>query len=295
MSFEIDNETLKKLQRKSLDMAVYFVDFCKKHNLTCYFCGGCCIGAVRHKGFIPWDDDIDFFMPRPDYEKLLRIFNSEKDTDKYSLQVSSKELITKNQFATICDNDTTYIKTYMADIDINHGLSLDIIPLDARPPKNKLYNIRRKMQIIWALTYSLAIIGQAPTNHGAIVNLIGKVFLFFIRSKKIRYSLWRLAERKMSKYNFYSADFISELTTGPVFMRRDYPYTWFESAKYLDFEEYKMPVPCGYHDYLTMAFGDYMQIPDEKDRVTAHDFEFIDMDNSYKKYYGIYYCKGDNQ
>ena len=66
--------SLKEIQNKSLEMAEYFVEFCKAHNLLCYLCGGGAIGGLRNKGFIPWDDDLDFFMPRKDYEKLPELW-----------------------------------------------------------------------------------------------------------------------------------------------------------------------------------------------------------------------------
>ena len=68
---EYTKDELAALHKINMDMAKYFVDFCNENGLMCYFCGGGCIGAVRHKGFIPWDDDIDVLMPRPDYEKLM--------------------------------------------------------------------------------------------------------------------------------------------------------------------------------------------------------------------------------
>ena len=67
---EGDGSLIRGIQLKSLEILLYFKEFCEEHNLLFYFCGGCCIGTVRHKGFIPWDDDIDVIMPREDYEKL---------------------------------------------------------------------------------------------------------------------------------------------------------------------------------------------------------------------------------
>ena len=291
MAYEIGSDELKKLQQKSLEMAKYFLKICRENGLLCYLCGGCCIGAVRGGGFVPWDDDIDFFMPRPDYERLIRIWDKCADTKRYSLQVSTRKTETRNQFLTICDNNTTYIKSYMADLDINHGLSLDIIPLDGRPKFGKLYGIKRKMQIINALVYSLCIIGKAPTNHGKAVETLGKIFLGIFRGKRLRFKLYSFAEKCMSKYNFYGSEYVAELTTGPVFMKRDYPTKWFINSADLPFEDTKMPVPVGYDEYLTMAFGDYMTPPPESERTFHHDFEFIDMDHPYTDYKGIYYCK----
>lgn len=76
-------------------MAVYFRDFCKENNLKFFLCGGGCIGALRHKGFIPWDDDVDVFMPRDDYEKLREIWAQNADTDRFSYCRSDENIITK--------------------------------------------------------------------------------------------------------------------------------------------------------------------------------------------------------
>ena len=75
MAYKISDVEIISLQKKSLEMLLFFKDFCDKHNLKFFFCGGCLIGAIREGGFIPWDDDVDVFMPREDYEKLIEIFN----------------------------------------------------------------------------------------------------------------------------------------------------------------------------------------------------------------------------
>jgi lipopolysaccharide cholinephosphotransferase len=157
----LTKEEVRKMQLKGLEMTLFFDEFCKKHNLTYYFCGGCCIGSIRNGGFIPWDDDVDVFMPREDYEKLKQLW---VDTPEYSIQYTTKDILTENQFLTICDNNTTFIKTYQMNLDINHGLVLDVLPLDGCPT-----GFRRKMQKFWALLYSLFIVGKAPENHGKAI------------------------------------------------------------------------------------------------------------------------------
>lgn len=277
----ISPEDTRAMQLKGLEMTLFFAKFCKEHGLLWYFCGGCCIGTVRNKGFIPWDDDVDVFMPRKDYERLKELW---VDTEKYSIQYTTLDRLTQNPFLTICDNDTTFIKTYQKDLDINHGIMIDVLPLDGCPK-----GIKRRFQKMWAMMYSLFLVGKAPENHGHLVRFIGKAGLAIIKPKSWRYRMWRMCERKMSKYRIEDCEYITELCSGPGYMQNEYPKRCFESAVYKEFEGYMMPLPADYDTYLKMAFGDYMQLPPAEKRQNHHDYEILDVNNSYRIYRGKYY------
>lgn len=105
-------DDLRSLQLKSLEILLYFKKFCESHGLTFYFCGGCCIGAIRHQGFIPWDDDIDVFMPRDDYEKLFKIWDKYADTKRYSCCRTTREKFIGNVMTTVVDNNTEVIRPW---------------------------------------------------------------------------------------------------------------------------------------------------------------------------------------
>ena len=269
------------MQKKGLEMAKFFDEFCRENNLTYFLCGGCCIGALRNKGFIPWDDDVDVHMPREDYEKLKKIW---KNTDEYSIQYTTKDYLTENPFLTICANNTTFIKTYQKNLDINHGLVLDVLPLDGCPQ-----GFARKMQKIWALLYLLFIVGKAPENNGKAAYFIGRLALGIVRSKSWRYHIWKFCEKKMSRYSISECRFVTELCAGPYYMKKEYPAEAFSSQKYVPFEDTRLPIPVGYDTYLHMAFGDYMQLPPPEKRVCHHEFEVIDMEHSYRIYRGKKY------
>ncbi len=279
--FEIPQDKIKEMQAVGLKMVLFFDEFCKKHNLTYFLCGGCCIGAIRTGGFIPWDDDVDVFMPRDDYEQLKMLW---QDTEKYEIQFSTRDFDCQSPFLTICDKDTTFVKTYRKDMDVSHGVALDVLPLDGCPT-----GIKRKFQKLWALLYSLFIVGKAPTNHGKIVTLGGKILLGILGGKKIRYKLWNLFEHEMTKYPIRDCDYITELCSGPHYMQNEYPKEYFESALYVDFEGEKLPIPIGYDGYLKMAFGDYMTLPPKEKQVCHHEYEVMDMENNYKLYRGKKY------
>ena len=268
----LNSETLRNLQLKELDTLIYFKDFCDKHNLLFYFCGGCCIGSIRNKGFIPWDDDIDIFMPRKDYEKMNILWNKETHPKKFVKLKTDEKFFSGNIFTTIVDTTATCVRANNYKLDIPFGLAMDIFPLDGCPK-----GFKRKTQKLWAMIYSLFLAQVVPEKHGGVLAFGSKLLLGIFRGKKVRYSIWRYAEKKMSKYPIEDCDFITELCAGPHYMQCEYPKEIFMSSVYKEFEGLQMPIPVGYDNYLKIAFGDYLTLPPKDKQKPHHDMIYLNL------------------
>lgn len=274
------------MQLKSLEMFRYFKSFCDEHGLLVYFCGGCCIGALRHGGFIPWDDDIDVMMPRDDYEKLAELWPKYADTLRYSYVRSNESFVTGDLMAKICDNNTTCVTVYQQNMDIPQGLTLDIIPLDGCPAGAG----KKALQKAWALVFSLFCAQSIPKNHGGAMAFASRVLLSLFKNSSLRYKIWRYAERRMSRHPISGCDFVIELCSGPNYMKNEYPADLFAGAVMRKFEGDMAPLPRGYDEYLRIAFGDYMQIPPEDKRKPQHAVVYLDLSTPYEALRGVAYC-----
>ena len=147
----MEEYNLKELQQKSLELLLEFNEFCKKHNKKIFVIGGGLIGAVRHKGFIPWDDDLDVFMLRDDYNWLCENFNKLVDNEKFYFEKTEKDHYTRLQIGAVVDETTTFVKVRQADLsDVHHGVRIDVIPLDYCPKSR----FKRKTQILWAAAFA---------------------------------------------------------------------------------------------------------------------------------------------
>ena len=284
--FEYKNSMLRDLQLKSLEIFSVLLKVCQENNLKIFFCGGCLIGTIRNKGFIPWDDDIDVFMPRDDYEKLKLIWHNYSSKAHYELVIPSKENYVRNLFMTFNDNKTTFIKTHQKDLDMNHGIRIDILPLDGCP--KSLF--KRRMQKMWALLYSIYCAQMIPVNHGRMVSFLGRIMLWLVPFKSLRWKFVSFAEKKMTKYKISDCDYITELCSGPKYMQNEYKKEWFDKIIYKEFEDEEMPIPNGYDEYLKMAFGDYLTLPPKEKQIPEHNVILCDLNKSYLKYKGKYYC-----
>ena len=223
----------------------------------------------------PIDEDI--------YKKVDEVLSKNSGVEKVTHRVQGKII---KYFITFNDNNTTFIKSYETDLDMNHGIRIDILPLDGCPTGR----MKRRIQKFWALIYSLYSTQMVPENHGKIVSLGGKVLLCLVPIRSLRWKIVSLAEKKMTKYKIDDCKYITELCSGPKYMQNEYEKEWFDKIIYKEFEGEKMPIPIGYDSYLRMAFGDYMKLPPKEKQIPEHDVVYCDLNNSYKKYKGKYYC-----
>ena len=271
-TIKLSPEQLRELQLAQLDMLRFFKKFCEENNITFYFIGGGLIGAVRSGGFIPWDDDVDVLLQRDEYERLCSLWQEKLPDGRFRLLRTDGKMFTGNIFATVTDTNYTMVKANQADIDIPHGLVIDVFPLDVCPDGS----FARKMQYFWTMIYSLFLAQVVPENHGGVLAFGSKLLLGIFRGKKIREKLWRTAERHMKS--------LTELCSGPHWMKVKYPKRIYEGVDSVTFEGIELPVASGYREYLEMVFGDYMTPPPEDKRVPHHDIAYLDLHTPCKVY-----------
>lgn len=278
---------LRDLQMVSLEMLKDFEAFCVEHKIHYTLCGGCCIGALRHGGFVPWDDDVDVHMLRPDYDRFYTLWNQYGNQEKYNLVKTTKDDFQDTMLTQVSLKNSTFIKMNMVHQDVDHGIKLEIIPLDGAPSNN----LKRKIQMVWALVFNLFNRGFIPENRGKVVATVSKVLLKLVSSQKGRARIWLFAEKQMTQYPIETSDYVSELYVTGKYMKIRYPKEIFMGVRYAPFEDASFPIPMKAEEYLSMAFGDYMSLPDEASQVPKHDAAYINLNTSYLEYKGVYYDK----
>lgn len=267
MSIQLNDKQLRELQLKELEGLSFFDSFCRSHGLTYYLCGGCLIGAVRSKGFVPWDDDIDVLMPRPDYEEFLRLYKKEKPNERFVLLDADESNTYGNIFAVLTDTNHTLVKEYQKDMAMPHGIPLDIFPIDGLASGKAA----RIIQYGWTMIYSLFRSGIVPQNQGGLLRFGSKVLLGIFKSKRLRFKLWKLAEKRMSCYSFEASEYVAELCAGFYFMKKVYPKAIYDTVTEVEFEGKKYFAMGKYDEYLKIPFGNYMVLPPEDERIAHHD------------------------
>lgn len=279
---DLSPEEFHKWQTKLLDTLVYFAEFCEEHHLRYYLASGTCIGAIRHHGFIPWDDDVDVAMPRKDYDQLPALWEKYADKSKFVCCKSNKEQCQSFPMIVIRNAQTTCIYPHSKDMDICHGVKIDIEHLDG-VPTNKFLRWRQYQQAR-LLCFFRAQRVPNKERYSPLIKTLAKVLLVVFPTNRIRCLIGDYLENQIKKYDFEKSEYVRYLACA---LR---PRKAFDKAEYVDFEGYKMPVPVGYDEFLTAEYGDYMTPPPVEKRFPETKVLFYDLDHGYQQYKGINYC-----
>ncbi|WP_303817211.1 phosphorylcholine transferase LicD [Selenomonas ruminantium] len=244
--------SLRELQLIELDVLEYFVKFCKKNNLRYVLIGGSLLGAIRHKGFIPWDDDIDIGMPRPDYERLKKLtLNTEKykmlTFDRMELDIPLIKIVDKR---TVVESSE----------DGKHHVWIDVIPIDGLPADDivtsNLYKkifFYRKISILCRLRW-----GQGRS----FIKKLSGIFL-----KPLAQLLWgskkcaEMLEEIATSNDYETSDYVGVVTWGRYGVGEKMPKDKFEKFTEVEFEGKFFQATSYWDSYLTGIYGDYMKLP----------------------------------
>lgn len=278
---DLPAEEFRRWQLKILDILIYFRDFCIEHNLKFVLSSGTCLGAVRHKGFIPWDDDVDVAMPRPDYDKLMALWNQYADLEKFQCCQSNKKQSIGFPMILIRSCDTTCIYEHSKKWDICHGLKIDVEHLDGMPNGK----IDRICQYISASALALFRAQRVPNQKPFLIKMLSKVILVLFPTVKLRYRMSVFFENVTKKVDYNTSEYVRYLTC-PAWEKK-----YFDDIIWVEFEGTTMPIPADYDNFLKAMYGNYMELPLKEKRKPITKCLFYDLNNSYKRYKGIYYCK----
>lgn len=255
----------KEIQHICLDMLKALDAFANEHHLTYYLSGGTLLGAVRHKGFIPWDDDMDLMIPRPDYEYLIKNFKHER----YHMSSCEMENDYSSCYARMWDTHTTMEWDKSKGLEKKIGAFIDVFPIDGYPEstlETKLFLLRIK--------YARAKLNLKTRtefyDHEKFL-LLKKGLKLCMKKDRNWYarSLSKLAMHYDFKTSRYAG--VVGASLQHLYVEKN-PKEVYAKTVWLDFEDMKAPAPVGYKQYLSQLYGDYMQLPPEDKRVSDHDF-----------------------
>ena len=260
----------KELQKIELNILVYFDKFCRQNDLRYSLLGGTLLGAVRHKGFIPWDDDIDVMMPRSDYIKLCASF---PNNEEYVLLNNSNNPKFGYMYAKIIDNRTIIDEKNTNRNNLVSGVFIDIFIYDGMG--NTINSAKRKFNSSSFLRELLVASNWKKYFRSKTHSFLYEParFLLYLASRFINQrKIIKRVEGKYKSLDFDKCNYVGNLCSD----RRDKSIikrSFFDDFIELEFETYKFMAFKGYETYLIAMYGDYMQLPPVENRFTHHTFD----------------------
>ncbi len=274
---KMNNEMLRKVQLVQLEIAKEVKRICEENNISYFMDGGTLLGAVRHKGFIPWDDDLDFGFTRDNYEKFISVANKELSSE-FFLQTWDTDNEYGYAFAKIRKKGTIYQERIAQNSNANCGIFIDLFPYDNLPDNQYERTILftkltfLKMLLKVKVNYKPWMENETINYKRWLVYLPIRALSHFFNKKKIQ-NLYMSAVRKSNeKESKLIYPQVAE-KLGIWAMNKEY----FSECTLLKFENIDFSAPIRYREFLTDGYGDYMTLPPIDKRQNVHGIVKIDL------------------
>lgn len=273
-----DRQTVRDVQDKILDTMKYIDKLCRENGIVYYIMGGTALGAVRHGGFIPWDDDLDIFMTPQEYEKFKLVFEKE-NSQAFVLQEwrTTKKYL---EYAKVRMNGTTFIEENFKDRkDMHHGIYVDIMILH-KVPKNAVMQKLVYYESKFVTLYALSQRNWKPKSKGQELVLKTLKVLPCQLMANVFY-------RRIYKYDNWDSDYMYCYWITPAKFRSGlFDASFFSDPVDIPFEDTKLLGPQKIKEYLAYRYGDYMKLPPESAQKAAVHAMMYDTEKDYKEYIG---------
>ncbi|MBQ8783190.1 MAG: LicD family protein [Clostridia bacterium] len=264
---------MNELQKKELEILLEIDRVCKENNIKYFLSSGTMLGAVRHNGFIPWDDDVDIIMPIEEYWKFSSVAQSALRKD-FFFQSTDTDLWYR-AYSKVRYNNTTMIETSYNNIGFHQGVWVDIFPIIGIPDNQRDIEKINKAIIISDLLLQDAFY-KNQTNVPLKIKILFKIPLSLRR--KICKTIRKFVFKPLNQYNH------CDYYWGFPFKKPRFLPKHFDEAIPYTYEGHILPIPKMYDEILTNIYGDYMTPPPPEHRNGGHSIDILDLENDYTSY-----------
>jgi lipopolysaccharide cholinephosphotransferase len=262
---DLQEMSLEQIRQEQLNILKDIHEFCNENNIAYFLTYGTLLGAVRHKGYIPWDDDIDIMMPKPDYDKFISLYN--RKNGNYEVINIDIDKDFPYPIAKVQNPNTRLIE--YASIKYNIGVNIDVFPIGGLPdnPKERKRHLNQLMICRNLLNIKTIKFSSRREKSKTVLLLLLKLITCFIFRKTIVSRICKLHR----KYNYEHSKEVLLLSFESE--NRIFSKLMFEKFSYQEFEHNSFKIPCNYDLFLTKIYGGYMQLPPVENRKTHHVFK----------------------